>query len=148
MADETRNPPAPQPQTRDGVANPTLDPNMPQPNTTGDIPMSDSKHMTDNTTITDPNSDADQEDKAEQSAYERAHPGSLGLLTEPEHALPVLRTKVAELHQMTNNVGNVMEVPVHAFEALLADIGYLLRMFRPVGSTAPKAAPIVTQNPN
>jgi hypothetical protein len=141
------------PQTRAGVADAAADPDAPQPDTTGDVDHShDETHLTDNTTINDPNqgvTEDDAEDIAEKNAYERAHPGSLGLITEPEHALPVLRAKVNELHSLMNNIGNVAEVPIHAIEALGADIGYLLRMFRHGGQNAglPKPAPIMTQQP-
>jgi hypothetical protein len=54
----------------------------------------------------------------------------LGEVSDPHHAISLVKSKITELHQIVHNIGNVASVPVHAIESLVAEIQYLMGVVR------------------
>ena len=71
----------------------------------------------------------ESEDIAEKKAYLTSH-GDIGLVTDAEHALALVRGKATQFHQIVNNIGNVASVPFKEVEALGAELQYLIGVIR------------------
>lgn len=89
--------------------------------------------------LNDPETDQDKEQDPALEASGDAErtralpPGadqSLGLITDPAHAMPLVKTKISELHALVHNIGNVATIPVNAIENLIAEIKYLIGLLR------------------
>ena len=79
----------------------------------------------------EPAAQASTETASEQVSSEAAAPPStISEVTDPHHAVSLIRGRVSQLHQLVNNIGNVASVPVHAIEDLIAEIKYLMGVIR------------------